>query len=174
MVETDPTKKGWAIYANKYTKYLQRVKRILDGTDSHFKYPLTLVRRPTVYERRQAQKKGLVAGVSTGIYLKEVLLHLHRLEFELRKDVVRLFSRLVALDVGEENELVEYLYNFHRQYIEYAIEQYCPTLPSQSIATTMLRTSCSARARCSGPSWPSRHHSFSEPFGRNSTSPSST
>jgi len=63
---------------------------------------------------------GLVDGISTGPYLKEVILNLDKFDFEMRKVIVQLFTSFLKLEVGETNPLVDYLYSFHAQYIDYA------------------------------------------------------
>ena len=57
--------------------------------------------------------------MSTGPYLKEVLLGLDKFDFELRKEVVQLFINFLKLKVPNPNPLVNYLHNFHTQYIDY-------------------------------------------------------
>ncbi len=68
--------------------------------------------------------RGLAAGLSTGGYLKEVVLSLDKLDFEMRKAIVQLFTSFLKLNVEGENPLVNYLYDFHVQYIDYVFAKY--------------------------------------------------
>ena len=68
--------------------------------------------------------KGLLEGISTGPYLKEVILNLHKIEFEKRKELVQMFTSFVKLQVSGPNPLVGYIYDFHDAYIDYVFSQY--------------------------------------------------
>lgn len=75
--------------------------------------------------------RGLVEGLSTGPYLKEVLLNLDKLDFEMRKVIVLLFTSFLKLNVSGTNPLVEYLYAFHVQYVDYVFAKYTSLLHQQ-------------------------------------------
>lgn len=70
---------------------------------------------------------GLLEGISTGPYLKEVVLNLDKLDFEMRKAIVQLFTNFLKLNVAGENPLVTYLLNLRVQYIDYVFAKYSPS-----------------------------------------------
>ncbi len=64
-------------------------------------------------------------GISTGPYLKEVLLNLHKFEFEKRKELVELFTGFLKLPMaGADNPLVQYLCAFKTEYMNYIFSKY--------------------------------------------------
>ena len=112
----DPTRKDLP-KAKKFDKYMDRVKGILAETDPHFKYPLTEV----LFNLNQTQLKELLQGISSGQYLKEVILNLHKVDFEKRKEITNFFNQLMKIKV---NALVPYLLTFVKEYIAYIFAKY--------------------------------------------------
>ena len=60
---------------------------------------------------------------STGPYLKKIILEMDKFDFETEKELSKLIANVLKLQIPGINPLVEYLYAFHGQYIEYVIKK---------------------------------------------------
>lgn len=49
-----------------------------------------------------------------------------KFDFETKKELSKLIASIVKLQIPGINPLVEYLYEFHPQYIEYVIKKLIP------------------------------------------------